>query len=215
VPLPLEAVIYPGGWHLSFFESVQRIQRKLESYGHSNFIPQFAGEGGSEGESHAGAAVDENEDVTMQQKIAERVKSGRQIDHRLAGSEDGCRRRYHSYHKDSYEARERDIRNGVHVNDDRRAAECVGKESVDVHECIKVGGSNSTREDGGSADDMTSDNMTSDNMTSDDMTSDDMTSGLQSGHEFPYAYEWIEYEDALTKRLRSMWEAIASEEDFI
>ena len=36
-------MIYPGGWHLSFFESIQRIKRKLSSYGHQNFAAQFVG----------------------------------------------------------------------------------------------------------------------------------------------------------------------------
>ena len=42
VPLRFENVISPGGWHLSFFENVDRIKRKLESYGHQNFIKQFS-----------------------------------------------------------------------------------------------------------------------------------------------------------------------------
>jgi hypothetical protein len=39
--LPLEHVIYPGGWHLSFFENLNRMKRKLQSYSHQNFANQF------------------------------------------------------------------------------------------------------------------------------------------------------------------------------
>jgi beta-1,4-mannosyl-glycoprotein beta-1,4-N-acetylglucosaminyltransferase len=51
-PLPYENVIYPGGWHLSFFESVDRIKRKIESYGHQNFVRQFQQHGNSTDSSY-------------------------------------------------------------------------------------------------------------------------------------------------------------------
>ena len=39
----LKMCIGAGGWHMSFFESLERIKRKLESYSHQNFADQFRG----------------------------------------------------------------------------------------------------------------------------------------------------------------------------
>ncbi len=36
-PYRLEDVLYPGGWHFSFFGGLQKIKNKLESYSHQNF----------------------------------------------------------------------------------------------------------------------------------------------------------------------------------
>ena len=41
VPYPIENVLFPGGWHLSYFGGTQRIQSKLASFSHQNFVRQF------------------------------------------------------------------------------------------------------------------------------------------------------------------------------
>lgn len=46
-PLPLPLLLYPAGWHLSFFGGLEKIQRKLESYSHVNFVEQFVDAQGS------------------------------------------------------------------------------------------------------------------------------------------------------------------------
>ncbi|CAM9196796.1 unnamed protein product, partial [Ectocarpus fasciculatus] len=41
IPQPFDSLISPGGWHLSFFLSMNRIRRKLESYSHQNFKEEY------------------------------------------------------------------------------------------------------------------------------------------------------------------------------
>ena len=40
-PYPLQHVLHPGGWHLTFFGGINKIKSKLESYSHQNFVRQF------------------------------------------------------------------------------------------------------------------------------------------------------------------------------
>ena len=43
-PYEYDMVLYPGGWHMSFFGGAARIKSKLESYSHQNFVRQFVPE---------------------------------------------------------------------------------------------------------------------------------------------------------------------------
>jgi len=83
-PVPFLHVIAPGGWHLSFFASLDRIRRKLESYSHQNFAKQFVDKAGNDSESEVqpSGAVADNGLLTQPMSsdaIAERIARGEQI----------------------------------------------------------------------------------------------------------------------------------------
>jgi hypothetical protein len=105
---PFQHVLYPGGWHLTFFGGVDRIKNKLKSYSHQNFVRQFVvSEDGAEGDDTGSSSIDAANGTTEQQQqqqqqqgkgaqfptqlesrdvseklIAERIRSRRQIDSR-------------------------------------------------------------------------------------------------------------------------------------
>jgi beta-1,4-mannosyl-glycoprotein beta-1,4-N-acetylglucosaminyltransferase len=98
-PLRFENVIAPGGWHLSFFENIDRIKRKIESYGHQNFVKQFADGANITAAVLAGAGVvgqDGKVDAYISKElpagvemsvsaISQRVAAGAPIDYRQVG----------------------------------------------------------------------------------------------------------------------------------
>lgn len=57
-PMPFENVLSPGGWHLSFFSNLERIQNKLQNYGHQQFLEQFNSEKVSIDTSNASISED-------------------------------------------------------------------------------------------------------------------------------------------------------------
>ena len=95
-PIPYEHVIHPGGWHLSFFENIGRIKRKLASYGHQIFAAQFVNNSNfsisvdSSGKEIVPQSVPAAESLS-EEAIASRVFSKQQIDYRKHGST--CRKR--------------------------------------------------------------------------------------------------------------------------
>ena len=98
-PIRFENVVAPGGWHLSFFENVDRIKRKIESYGHQNFVKQFAEDANVTAAVGAGVGVvgqDGKVDVYISKElpagvemsvaaITQRVAAGAPIDYRQVG----------------------------------------------------------------------------------------------------------------------------------
>lgn len=95
-PIPYEHVIYPGGWHLSFFENISRIKRKLASYGHQNFAAQFVSNSNfsisvdDTGKEIVPQSVPAAESLS-EEAIAMRVFAKQQIDYRKQSS--ACRKR--------------------------------------------------------------------------------------------------------------------------
>ena len=84
LPVPPQFVLYPAGWHLSFFESVERIKRKLESYSHLNFVSQFVeGSGIAEVQPGSIGISTDGADISVD-LLAQRIAAGRQIDSRLS-----------------------------------------------------------------------------------------------------------------------------------
>lgn len=73
IPQPFDSLISPGGWHLSFFLSVDRIKRKLDSYSHQNFREKYVEE--VEGES----SQEPSSFFLSTEKILNRISAGRSL----------------------------------------------------------------------------------------------------------------------------------------
>lgn len=90
-PYPLENILYPGSWHLSFFGGVERIKSKLQSYSHQNFVRQFV-DCGDECISSGDPIYDQNgveiipttlpEGDISTNLIADKIARGQEIDNR-------------------------------------------------------------------------------------------------------------------------------------
>jgi hypothetical protein len=79
-PFPLQNVIAPGGWHLTFFGGVDHIKRKLQSYSHQNFVSQFVDS--STSSTPFGVADLTAADNISEELIAKKVAAGLEIDYR-------------------------------------------------------------------------------------------------------------------------------------
>ena len=76
-PYSYEDVLEPGGWHLTFFGGVQRIQSKLASYSHRNIRRTFLSD--QEGEQLGGNGPEAEKLSTL---IAQKMANGDHIDDR-------------------------------------------------------------------------------------------------------------------------------------
>ena len=79
-PFPLQNVIAPGGWHLTFFGGVDHIKRKLQSYSHQNFVSQFVDPVTSS--TPFGVADLAAADNISEELITKKIAAGLEIDYR-------------------------------------------------------------------------------------------------------------------------------------
>lgn len=102
-PYPYQNVLYPGGWHLTFFGGVAMIKSKLAAYSHQNFVRQFMRAGGGNCSHETGVGREqclsggkpvydpEGREIfpetiatgdILEEKIRERLQQGEEIDNR-------------------------------------------------------------------------------------------------------------------------------------